>query len=98
MKKFKKICTCFLSFLILFNSNNFVSFANVEEECKKGDEPFLSKYCAQKLAVDKIKNGEHYVKITDVGLNADSTVYAFDYNNIEKVITELPYTLYGGNY
>lgn len=25
-------------------------------------------------------------------MDADSTVYAFDYNNIEKVITELPYT------
>ncbi len=95
MEKFLKIIINFtLSLLLLFNNFNLLSFAADNNDCfqKNSHNQFVNEYCAKELALNKIKKGEHYVKITDVGLNADSTVYAFDYNNIEKVITELPYT------
>ena len=95
MEKFLKIIINFtLNLLLLFNNFNLLSFAADNNDCfqKNSHNQFVNEYCAKELALNKIKNGEHYVKITDVGLNADSTVYAFDYNNIEKVITELPYT------
>ena len=78
----------------MFSNCSLVSFAHCDEDCTKTNKngQFVSKCCAEDAVMERLSHGEHYVKMENVGHNSDYTVYVFDYNNIEKVISELPYT------
>lgn len=94
LKKYNKIISAVLTVSIMFSNCSLVSFANCDEDCTKTNKngQFVSECCAEDAAMERLSNGEHYVKMENVGRNSDYTVYVFDYNNIEKVISELPYT------
>lgn len=93
IKKNKRFVSVLLCISILSNSCIFTAAADCYEDCtqKNSNGQFVSICCAKEDAANKIKNGEHYIKMNNVGYNSDFTVYVSDYNNIEKVISELPY-------
>ena len=94
MKNHNKIISGILTVSIMLSNCSLISFAHCDDDCTKTNKngQFVSECCAKDAAIERIRNGEHYVKMENVGYNSGCTVYAFDYNDIEKVISELPHT------
>ena len=94
MNKLKKRVTGLLCFSIMLSSFILPAFAsyNVDECMKKNRKgQFLNEDCAKAHGINRVKNGEPFVKISNVGYNAGYTVHVFDYKNIDKVFSEFPY-------
>ncbi|MDQ5983739.1 MAG: hypothetical protein RUMPE_00766 [Eubacteriales bacterium SKADARSKE-1] len=87
----KKIVSIILCLSFLMASVSITSFASIYEECMQESNGIVSKMldCANDEAIAQVKNGQSYVKMSNIGLTGEYTLHVFDYSKLNEVISKL---------
>ncbi|MDQ5983009.1 MAG: hypothetical protein RUMPE_00003 [Eubacteriales bacterium SKADARSKE-1] len=87
----KKIVSVILCLSFLMASVSITSFASTYEECLQESNGISSKMldCAEEEIITRVRNGEPYVKMDNLGINGEYTLHIFDYSKLNEVISKL---------